>query len=79
MSEHDHTATPASIAMDEAIEFNIQTEGWLYPNGSLFVNADWPNLGASIAEALDEGRAVVLCYDDGTRRVIEAHAPVTTS
>lgn len=79
MSKHGDGDTPAGIAMEEAIEFNIEHGRWLFPNRSLFVNADWPNLGRAIAEALDEGRPVVLCYDDGTRRVIEAGAPVTTS
>jgi hypothetical protein len=75
----DPSRTPASIAMDEAIEFNIEHGGWLFPDGSLFVDAGEPGLGRAIAEAVDEGRAVVLCYDDGTRRVIEARPSVKAS
>jgi hypothetical protein len=68
----DFTATPASIAMEEAIEHEISTGRMLYPNGSRFINADWPNVGRAIAEAADEGKPVVLCYADGTRRIVEA-------
>jgi hypothetical protein len=68
----DHTLSPAAIAMDEAIEVAINEDRMMYPDGSLFVNADGPNVGRAIAEASDEGRAVVLCYEDGTRRIVEA-------
>lgn len=44
----------------------------LYPDGSLFINADGPKAGRAIAEAPDQGRPVVLCYRDGTRRTIES-------
>lgn len=79
MTEEDHTPSPASIAMDEAIEANLDEGRLLYPDRSLFVNAEGPNLGDSIAEALDAGRAVVLCYSDGTRRVVESRAPVSAT
>jgi hypothetical protein len=75
----DPTATPASIAMDEAIEFNITTGRMLYPDGSVFINADWPTVGRLIAEAADEGKAVVLCYEDGTRRIVEARPAPTAA
>jgi hypothetical protein len=64
--------TPTAIAMDEAIEIAISEDRMLYPNGSLFVNADGPHIGRIIAEAADEGRPLVLCYADGTRRIVEA-------
>ena len=64
--------TSAADVMGEAIEFNIKTGRMLYPNGSLFVNADGPHIGWIIAEAADEGRPLVLCYADGTRRIVEA-------
>jgi hypothetical protein len=31
-----------------------------YPDGSIFVDADWPTLGVLIAQAADEGRTLVL-------------------
>jgi hypothetical protein len=34
----------------------------------MFLDADQPGLGRAIAEAADEGLAVVLCYADGSRR-----------
>ena len=66
--------TSAADVMGEAIDFNIKTGRMLYPNGSLFVDADGPHIGRIIAEAADEGRAVVLCYADGTRRIVEARS-----
>jgi hypothetical protein len=70
----ERTQTPAAIAMDEAIEVAISEDRMMYPDGSLFVNADGPNVGRAIADAADEGRAVVLCYEDGTRRIVEARS-----
>ena len=75
----DPTATPASIAMDEAIEFNITTGRMLFSDGSVFINADWPTVGRLIAEAADEGKPVVLCYEDGTRRIVEARPAPTAA
>jgi hypothetical protein len=72
MMSDESTRTPVAIAMDEAIEFAINEDRMLYPDGSIFVDADGPNLGVAIARAADEGRAVVLCYEDGTRRIVEA-------
>jgi hypothetical protein len=50
----------------------ISEERMLYPDGSLFINADGPKAGRAIAEAPDQGRPVVLCYGDGTRRIVES-------
>ena len=68
----DFSETPASIAMDEAIEIAINEERMLYPDGSLFVNAETTDLAAVLARAADDGQTVVLCYQDGTRRIVEA-------
>lgn len=64
--------TSAADAMGEAIDFNIKTGRMLYPDGSLFVNAEKTDLAAVLARAADDGQTVVLCYADGTRRVVEA-------
>jgi len=68
----DYTPTPAAIAMDEAIEVAINEDRMLYPDGSLFVDADKADLARIIAQAADDGQTVVLCYEDGTRRIVEA-------
>ena len=61
--------TPASIAMDEAIE--ASTEGReLFPDGAMFINGDEPYIGRAIAIAVGEGRSVVLCFADGSRHVL---------
>lgn len=75
----DPTPTPASLAFDEAFERAMAGRSSPYPNGAHFVNAESPNVGRAIADAAEEGRAVVLCYRDGTRRIVEAGKPVTTS
>ena len=64
--------TSAADVMGEAIEFNIKTGRMLYPDGSLFVDAETTDLAAVLAQAADDGQTVVLCYADGTRRVVEA-------
>jgi len=61
--------------MDEAIELDIAENGSPYPHRATFLNADWPHLADEIARAGDEGRAVVLCYADGTRRILEVRSP----
>ncbi len=65
----DETRTHAQIAMDEAIELAIHGRS-PYPDRASFLDADAPHLAESIARAADDGRAVVLCYADGTRRVL---------
>ena len=69
----------AADAMGEAIEYNIRTGRMLYPDGSVFINADWPTVGRLIANAADEGKPVVLCYEDGTRRIVEARPAPTAA
>jgi hypothetical protein len=63
------TRTPAAIAMDEAIEAAITGDS-TYPDNAAFLDADAPWLADAIARAADEGRAVVICYGDGSRRVL---------
>ena len=64
--------TSAADVMREAIEFNIKTGRMLYPDGSVFVDAETTDLAAVLARAADDGQAVVLCFQDGTRRIVEA-------
>jgi len=71
MSTAPETRTRAQIAMDEAIDLAIERRN-PYPDRASFVNADSPFLTDAIAMAVDEGRAVVICYGDGTRRVLNS-------
>jgi hypothetical protein len=66
--------TPASIAMDGAIEASIE-ERALFPDGAMFINGDEPYIGRAIAIAAGEGRAVVLCFADGSRHVLQPGSP----
>jgi len=72
------TRTPAQVAMDEAIELDIAGRN-PYPSPATFVDADAPWLGDEIARASDEGQAIVICYADGTRRVIAPAMRVAAS
>ena len=72
------TRTPAQVAMDEAIELDIAGRN-PYPSRASFVDADAPWLGEEIARASDEGHALVICYADGTRRVISPATRVAAS
>lgn len=64
--------TSAADVMSEAIDFNIKTGRMLYPDGSLFVDAEDSDLAAVLARAADDGKPVVLCYQDGRRCIVEA-------
>ncbi len=73
MSEDD-IRTPAQVAMDEAIEASVEGRE-LFPNGSMFLDGDEPYIGRAIAIAAGEGRAVVLCFADGSRHVLQPGSP----
>jgi hypothetical protein len=68
-------ACSASSAWSAAIELGVQ-ERSPYPDGALFLDADAPELGRTLARALDESHAVVLCYADGARRIVQERAPL---
>jgi hypothetical protein len=57
--------------MDEAIEFELQGRN-TYPKRAMLLDTDEPGLGKAIAQAGDEGLAVMLCFADGTRRILDA-------
>jgi hypothetical protein len=65
----------ASERFDAAIEDAIEERPERYPNGSVFIGADLPGLGESLARNAREGRTVVLVYPDGAERIIESHEP----
>ena len=69
MSTNPETRSHAQIAMDDAIALAVEGRN-PYPDRASFVDAEAPFLADAIAMAVDEGRAVVICYDDGTRRVL---------
>lgn len=66
--------TPAGIAFMEAIELAIEEKS-PYPDGAEFIDSDAPYVGAAIAKAAAEGRALVLCTPDGRRLVLQAPRP----
>lgn len=65
----------ASERFDAAIEDAIEERPERYPNGSVFVGADLPDLGSALARDIREGRPVVLVYPDGAERIIEPREP----
>jgi hypothetical protein len=67
----DNGPSPAARAMDEAIELAIEGRS-PYPENATFVDADAAWAGEAIKEAVDEGRAVVLAFADGSTRVLRA-------
>ncbi len=63
--------TPAARAMDEAIELAIEGRS-PYPDTAAFIDAEMPGATEAIKNAVDEGRAVVLAYTDGSTRILRA-------
>ena len=62
--------------MDEAIEASI--DGCpVFPDRAMFINGDEPYVGRAIAIAADEQRAVVLCFADGRRHVLQPDSPAS--
>lgn len=70
--------TPAGRVMMEAIELSLQGRS-PYPNRASFLNAGMPNLAKWIAEAVDDGKAVVLCWEDGTTRILHPEPRTDTA
>lgn len=64
--------SPASIALMEAIDADIAGHT-MYPDRATFIDAEQE--GAGKAQAAAEGRAVVLCSEDGTRQVLYPSRP----
>ena len=65
--------SPAERVAHEAIELAIEGRS-PYPDKAMFIDADDPHAGAQIKTAVDEGKAVVLVYKDGSTRVLHAEA-----
>ena len=63
--------SPTVKAMDRAIDQAIEGDS-RYPERAAFVDADSPQAGREIANALDDGYAVVLVSSDGRERLITA-------
>ncbi len=66
--------SPASIALMEAIDADIAGHT-MYPDRATFIDAEQEDAGKAIAQAAAEGRAVVLCSEDGTRQVLYPSRP----
>ena len=63
--------SPTVKAMDRAIDQAIEGNS-RYPERAAFVDADSPQAGREIANALDDGYAVVLVSSDGRERLVTA-------
>ena len=70
---HDanRSESPTVKAMDRAIDQAIEGNS-RYPERAAFVDADSPQAGREIANALDDGYAVALVSSDGRERLITA-------
>jgi hypothetical protein len=69
-------SSPAGDALDAAIEASIDGRQ-LFPDGAVFINGDEPQIGRAIASAVEENRAVVLCFADGRRHVLQPVPPTS--
>jgi hypothetical protein len=67
--------SPASVLVDEAIELVLQ-ERSPFPDRAWFMDYDEERLGESIAQAFDQGMAVVLVWPDGSSRVLQPSEPI---
>lgn len=77
LSHTNSVATEAAFdRMDAAIEGTLAGRA-AYPSGTAFVPADHPDVAGTIRRYLDEGRPVVLVYDDGSEQVLgDPHRPL---
>jgi len=57
--------------MDEAIELAIEGRSPC-PERAAFIDADTPTTARAIKRALEEDRAIVLVFADGTARILRA-------
>jgi hypothetical protein len=78
MSRDPDTTRPSSLALDEAIEASLDDRE-LFPDGAMFINGEEPYIGRAIAIAAEEGRAVVLCFADGSRHVLQPTPPAAAA
>lgn len=70
LSPHNSPATEAAFdRLDSAIEGTLEGRT-THPSGTAFVPADHPDVAGTIRRYLDEGRPVVLVYDDGTEQLL---------
>jgi hypothetical protein len=72
MTQHGDES-PAAKVMDEAIELAIEGRS-PYPDRAAFIDADTPHTADEIRRAADGGYAVVLCFADGSTRILSQEA-----
>jgi hypothetical protein len=65
----DYRKSPAVQVADEAIELAIE-ERSPYPDRAMFIDADAPNMGKQINQALDEDMSIVLVFPDCSTRTL---------
>jgi len=69
MTVKNGVQSPASLAMDEAIELAIE-ERSPYPEQSAFIDADTPYTDREMKRAAKNGYASVVVSADGSTRVV---------
>ena len=72
MSQHADES-PAAKVMNEAIDLVLEGRS-PYPDEVAFIDADMPYTEEEIRHAAVEGRAAVLCFADGSTRVLSREA-----
>jgi hypothetical protein len=73
----DGTQSPASKALDEAIDLSLEDRS-PYPDRAAFLDVDAPNLERWIDHAFEDGYSVVLVSPDGSFQVLPAPDPTTS-
>jgi hypothetical protein len=69
----DGTLSPASKALDEAIELALEDRS-PYPHRAAFLDTDRSDLEWQIDKAFEEGHAAVLVSPDGSFQVLDPPA-----
>lgn len=70
--------SPAAKVMNEAIDLAIE-ERSPHPDQAAFIDADTPYTETGIKRAAANGRAAVLCYPDGSTKILTPENARTSS
>jgi hypothetical protein len=67
----DGTLSPASKALDEAIDLSLEDDWSPYPHCASFLDIDMSGLDSLIDEAFEKGFAAVIVFEDGSFQVLD--------
>jgi hypothetical protein len=70
--------SPAAKVMNEAIDLAIGGRS-PYPDRAMFIDADTRHTAEEIREAGEQGYAAVICFPDGSTRVLSQEAAAASS